>query len=488
MTQLKPAIDLYHALLQDENGGVAQESQWQLDEQQRRQGLFFGSRPLCSVLRPRFLTTAQYHFLQRALQAMLPAFAKAEHAALHNPDVTAQFMLSDWEQALMPFEPGFASSPNGRMDCFFMTDDDVFGTGSGGLAMTEYNAETPAAVAYCDALSEVFYGLRVMHEFGQHYECRMLPARHLMLNMLEACFRQWAKTTSAVSSHDRMRIAIVDWKEVPTYSEFVLFERFFADNGFECIIADPREMDYRDGKLWAPDPNGGEFHVTMIYKRVLLTELVTRSPEGLLHPIIRAINDRAVCMVNPYRCKILHQKASLAVLSDESNAHLFTPEEQRAIHTYIPWTRRLSERYTLYEGARIDLVPFLRDNKDIFVLKPNDEYGGKGIVLGWTVAQAEWERTLAEYLQVNTIVQRRVPIPSEPYPSLVDGEVKVYDRMLDIDPYLWMGGGAGGGAGSGASGSGGFASGALSRLSTAALLNVTAGGGSTVPTFVIEAR
>jgi len=31
-------------------------------------------------------------------------------------------------------------------------------------------------------------------------------------------------------------------------------------------------------------------------------------------------------------------------------------------------------------------------------------------------------------------------------------------------------------------------SGCLTRLSTAALLNVTAGGGSTVPTFIVEKR
>ena len=28
------------------------------------------------------------------------------------------------------------------------------------------------------------------------------------------------------------------------------------------------------------------------------------------------------------------------------------------------------------------------------MLKPNDEYGGKGIVLGWTVDQTEWEQAL----------------------------------------------------------------------------------------------
>jgi hypothetical protein len=47
------AIQTYHELLTDE---LAAESQAQLDDQLRQRGLFFGDRPLTTVLRPRFLT------------------------------------------------------------------------------------------------------------------------------------------------------------------------------------------------------------------------------------------------------------------------------------------------------------------------------------------------------------------------------------------------------------------------------------------------
>ena len=49
------------------------------------------------------------------------------------------------------------------------------------------------------------------------------------------------------------------------------------------------------------------------------------------HPVVRAVRDGAVCMANGFRCKLLHKKASLAVLSDERNARLFGPEERAAI-------------------------------------------------------------------------------------------------------------------------------------------------------------
>jgi hypothetical protein len=71
------------------------------------------------------------------------------------------------------------------------------------------------------------------------------------------------------------------------------------------------------------------------------------------------------------------------------------------------------------------------------------------------------------------IVQERIALPSEPYPTFVDGRVHVSDRMLDTAPFVFHGD---------------YVDGCLTRLSTDPLLNVTAGGGSTVPTYLVEKR
>jgi uncharacterized circularly permuted ATP-grasp superfamily protein len=111
----------------------------------------------------------------------------------------------------------------------------------------------------------------------------------------------------------------------------------------------------------------------------------------------------------------------------------------------------------------------LSSRKDKFVLKPNDEYGGKGIVLGWETEQSEWDAALKTALAEPYVVQQRVRIPSEPYPSLVEGRVQIYNRLTDTNPFIWYGD---------------YVSGCLTRLSTVELLNVTAGGGSVVPTLL----
>src|SRR6266581_3692125 len=448
---LREAIESYHDLLTDELAG---ESQARLDAQQEQRGLFFADRPLCTVLRPRFMTPEQYRFLQTRVHLLLHAFDKIYRAAIVDADFRSQFGLLDWEEALVQHDPGYRDpSPTSRVDTFFVTE-------RGGLRLTEYNAETPASPGYSDALSEIFLALPIMRKFLRQYEVRLLPGRYSVLHALVDAYLQWA------GHREAPRIAILDWREVPSYSEFVLFAEYFRSQGFECIIADPREVEYREGRLMA-----GDFHITLIYKRVLISELIERG--GLEHPVVRAVRDGAVCMVNPFRCKILHKKASLAVLSDERNAGLFNVEELAAIDAHIPWTYRVEERNARYRGQTIDLIPYIFEHRENFVLKPNDEYGGKGIVLGWQTDSTSWAQAIQAALTEPYIVQERVAIPSELYPCLVDGRVELIDLMLDTNPFVFYGD---------------YVDGCLSRLSAEALLNVTAGTGSAVATFVVEKR
>jgi uncharacterized circularly permuted ATP-grasp superfamily protein len=448
---VQEAIGHYHELLTDE---LAQASEAMLGEQLRRRGLVFGDRPLTTVLRPRLMTLDRYRLLQGRVRLLMRAFGKVYQRAMADEAFRAQFRLVEWEERLLRYDTGpLEPSPSSRLDAFVLDE-------AGTMALTEYNAETPAGAGYNDALLASFADLPIMRAFGRRYEAVPLLARHGVLHVLLDAYEAWS------GRRERPRVAIVDWPDVPTRSEFVLFQEYFTAVGIEAVIADPRELELRGGRLHGPD-----WPVDLVYKRVLLAELVERC--GVETPLLQALAARAVCMVNPPRCKVLHKKASLAVLSDERNAALFSPEERAAIAAHVPWTRVMEERRTEHAGAAVDLVPFVVAERERLVLKPNDDYGGAGIVLGWTVDATTWGQAVADALASPYIVQERVDIPSEPYPSVVDGRTVFAERMMDTAPFVCHGD---------------YAEGCLTRLSTAALLNVTAGGGSTVPTFVVERR
>jgi uncharacterized circularly permuted ATP-grasp superfamily protein len=170
---------------------------------------------------------------------------------------------------------------------------------------------------------------------------------------------------------------------------------------------------------------------------------------------------------------LIHKKALFAILTDERHARLFNTDEQAAIRAHVPWTRRVRAEKSEYQGAEIDLLEFIAERRDRLVLKPNDDYGGHGIHIGWNTDEISWGESLQSALaNGDYIVQERVPTAREVFPALQeDGTVNFAEQLVDLDPLLF----------SGKVGS------AFTRLSFSELANVSSGGGM-VPTFIISEK
>jgi uncharacterized circularly permuted ATP-grasp superfamily protein len=169
---------------------------------------------------------------------------------------------------------------------------------------------------------------------------------------------------------------------------------------------------------------------------------------------------------------VLGKKASIAMLSDERNAGLFTNEQLKAIAEHVPWTRVFESRRTTFECAEIDLVSFVQSNPERFVLRPNDSHGAEGTVAGWTVDRAAWNAAVNRALAEPYVVQEKVGLPAEPYPCFVGGSLEVRDWLVETSPFVAFGD---------------YMHGCLTRISSEIPVNV-AGGGSVIPTFVVEPR
>lgn len=455
MTNLHTAINHYHDLCT--TGTLAQQSWEILLPGLRERNLIFGQRPLCTVLRPMFHTPASYRYLTERTALTLSVFRKATEALLADANLRAQLFLDQAEEELISLPTGYSTNiPTARLDSFFTRHLD----GGYTLNFIEFNGESPAGMAYNDVMAELFLELPLMQRFQERYKVQSLEVRPHAVEALLNIYYQWR------GNHDKLPdIAIVDFRGVPTTTEFKLFAEYFARYGIKSIICDPDEMEFRNGQMYAAGQP-----VDFVYKRVLASELVQKY--GLNHPIIDAVRAGAVCMANPFNCKLLHKKASFAFASDERNAYLFTAEEQDAIRQHIPWTRMVEERKTIGpDGLTLDLVPWISANKEQLVLKPNDEYGGKGVLIGWETEQAVWDSALQTALHEPSIVQVRATIAYEDFPRIDEqGKVDISRRLVDCDPFLFHGNSVGG---------------CLTRLSTVTLLNVTAGGGSTAPAFLL---
>ena len=448
---LEKAVARYHQLLEDPE--LAESSRQMLADGLEQAKLIFGGRPLSPYLRPHFVTEDDWARITVICESVWSALQKVKDAAVGDDALLDELGITEIERELVRIDPGYSHvSPNARLDSF-LTED--------AYSYVELNGESPAGVAYADSATAIFETLPVMKKFSERYGVRGLEGRSKMLDTLLACYGEYLGR----EPDKPPTIAIVDLKDLPTLKEFELFKEYFELRGYPAVICSPDELEFKDDRL-----NCKGAIIDIVYKRLLVNEYLPIMDE---HPaLLDAYRAGAICMANSFRSKLVHKKAIFAVLTNEKYANLFTGEELDAIRAHVPWTRKFKQEQTINRGEEIDLVEWTRSNSNKLVLKPNDDYGGHGIYIGWNATAAEWDDAIEVALaDGDYLVQERVKTAKEMFPMITDdnGGWEMVEQLVDLDPLLFLG----------------KVGSAFTRLSSNELANVTAGGGM-VPTFIID--
>jgi uncharacterized circularly permuted ATP-grasp superfamily protein len=449
---LHDAVSRYHDLLHDNT--LAESSRLMLDMGLEQSKLIFGGRRLSPYLRPHFVTEVDFARIVRVCETVWSAIQKVKDASLDDTSIVDDLGVTEVERGLISIDPGYrAVSPTARLDSFLT---------EAAYSFVELNGESPAGIAYVDAAYEVFSRLPVMRKFGETYHVRPLYGRRFMLDVLLDSYQEFlGRKPDTVP-----RIAIVDLGDRPTQSEFELFKEFFEEQGSPTIICTPQDLEFANNRLRV-----GDFQIDIVYKRLLVNEYLPIIDD--FPALLDAYRAGAICMVNSFRSKLIHKKALFAVLTDQRRATLFSSEEQEAIRKHVPWTRLVKAEKTDYLGEEVDLLEYIKANRNKLVLKPNDDYGGHGITIGWNSDEGAWNSALQNALaNGDYLAQERVPTAREVFPALLaDGTIEFADQLVDLDPLLFNG----------------KVRSAFTRLSSTELANVSSGGGM-VPTFIISEK
>ncbi len=415
----------------------------QLLHTQRELGLLHDERPMCPFLRPHILARSQYERVSRAAETIAAAFERLAQAALKDDALMNELELTEREKTMVRFDPGYSRlCVTSRLDAYLNGDDFHF---------LEYNAESPAGISDQMQIEKALFALPHMKEFLERHAEHWTPRPHYyLLRALLDTYREWG------GQKERPQIAIVDWDGVSTAAEFDVLKVYFEAEGYSTTIADPRDLRFDGQALFA-----GEFRIDILYKRVVIHEFLEKFDET--HPLSRAYAERKVCMANSFRTKLAHKKTGFAILSDPAYEHLFTPEQLSCIRKHIPWTQLVRAQRTVYNGEERDLLDVVRRERQRLVIKPNDDYGGHGVVIGWETDEREWEEAIRVALQSPFVVQVRVPVRKVKLPMLLAHSLEAEEMIVDFNPFLFLNKVEGG----------------LIRLSASSLCNVSSGGGET---------
>ena len=220
------------------------------------------------------------------------------------------------------------------------------------------------------------------------------PDAHPLGNWAHAFVRQF-RTESQLAGQGRLRsVAIVDDNPEEQFlkTEFELAERMLQDAGIAATIADPRELTFRDGRLWH-----GDLAIDLVYNRLTSFNL-ERPEEAAIREALLA--GAAVVSPDPRTHALLACKRNLSLLGDDAFLRDAGVEHatRQALTEAIPRTIALTPAN----------VAELWSNRTQYYFKPMSGFGSRAVYDGAKLTAATWQQIAA---RADYVAQARVEAP-----------------------------------------------------------------------------
>lgn len=197
--------------------------------------------------------------------------------------------------------------------------------------------------------------------------------------------------------------------------------KFYQARGIEVYHADPEELYVRNNEVYY------ENHlIDVAYRDYEVRDLAEMEQDGMnVRPMKHLFRQNQ--MVSSMAGEFDH-KSCFEIFTDPQYAQHFTMDERNMFRRHVLWTRVLRDTRTADSmGELADLLEFVRDNREILVIKPNRSYGGEDVLIGPSISQGDWEKAIERAVSEpgNWVTQRLARIPVYEFPVVAeDGSVQ----------------------------------------------------------------
>jgi len=344
--------------------------------------------PVDCLYLPKIFSKEAHEYLKQSAQTMYRIIEKVIQRYLDDENYRKLFPFPKELEDLILIEAGYPCLlPIARIDIFFNEEDFSF-------KYCEFNADGASAMNEDRELGTALKNSDALVRLSE--TCEISPFEY---------FDSWVREFADIySSYDKKvaspRIIITDFMEGAIATEFTEFKKAFVKAGYDTDICEIRDLIYEDGQLKTPDGK----KVDAVYRRAVTRDVMEHKEE--IEAFITAARERAVCIIGHFRTQVIHNKTIFLILRHKDTLAFLTEAEQEYVLRHIPETLKLNT-------GEFDLEAVV-NNKDKWIIKPEDMYASKGVYAGMDFDKDTWLKTVKEAMDTGYLLQEyHIPYKSE---------------------------------------------------------------------------
>lgn len=272
--------------------------------------------------------------------------------------------------------------------------------------------------AFCEINGDGSAGLNEDREIVQSIKESETFATFAKAHHVESCelFETWVKEFISIydtfeNKVEHPRFAICDYLDVGVVDEFRIFCTYFEQAGYECVVADVRDLRFDGTSL--RDSQG--LPINAIWRRSVTNDVIEHWDES--QDLIAAVRQGAVALIGAFSGHIVHDKQIFEALRHPLTKAFLTDEENAFVEEQIPLTHFLTDE-------DCDLLA-IRNDKDAWIIKPTDAYGARDVYAGISCTSEEWNALIDRFANnaagAPFLVQRYItPYQTNTLPPIAD--------------------------------------------------------------------
>jgi len=385
-------------LVETAKNPTARQQMEQLNETLVAHGFLMKGKPFPTFLKPYFVDESAKRLFAKATKHVMSAAEKCANIYFEKPEMRKFFEVEELEAPYVDIQPNYPRRLiQARLDAFYYPE-------SNELKFLEFNCDSPSGMGWHDRLVEFVGAQPVYQALTKNFAVKM----EILLDRFHTMLLKKLRESGCKERHPTMAI-VCDRESSIRNDVNCIIDFFNASYDHKTIFADPRDGELRGDEFYM---NGERVH--LVYRDAI--QEFTAAPDETADTL-QAFKRGLITFINPFCSRVGGLKCVLWFLTDERAQHRFTDEEKQAIADHVPWTRFMHDEQTNFRGEKVDLFPFVRENKDIFVLKPNAGFGGFGVTIGCEVDEQKWGEVLEDCRTNSWVVQEYVALPKDDYPQ-----------------------------------------------------------------------
>lgn len=342
-----------------------------------------------SMYVPKLFKKADVEIFDGLIKELFGIFDKVMKEYKENPKYRRLFGFdARMEELILKEEAYTAPVPMARIDIFY--DEET-----GEFKFCEFNTDGTSAMNEDRELNNAMKLTKAYQAFARNHSITTFELFDSWVEEFAAIYKEYAEK---YGKSEIPNVAIVDFLEHATYSEFEVFQERFEAHGIPCVICDIRKISWDGEHCYTPEG----MRIDAVYRRAVTSDILSHYEE--VQNLIKAVKCNGVCLVGEFRTQVVHNKILYKVLHLPETAEFLTEKEIRYIKAHVPYTVSLTNE--LFK-QNPELKNEVYTQKNGWIIKPEDSYGSYGVHAGVECEnEEEWAGFVEQALDQNYILQQ----------------------------------------------------------------------------------